>query len=219
MPADPFKELLERAFAAARDSGKRDWNRMIAAVLRNRLLQLTNHHFQIQDFGSSSLIELVSRYRDLVAIDRTAKPLVIEWLGAAPAPAPGASRVRPDLWQAILDLASGSQYEWDVAARRTRPVPKADPRRRLPTVDAATLATWRSAFAKAQESTLTNPRDLERLRAWLATALGRQGLPGALRTRWNDHLKHEVVARLTSWFQDSGHELPDLFGAPMEVRQ
>ena len=125
-------------------------------------------------------------------------------------------RVRPDLWQAILDLVSGTQYEWDAATGRARPVPKADPRRRLPTVDAATLATWRNAFAEAQESTLKDPRDQERLRAWLATANGRQGLPGALRARWNDHLKHEVVARLTSWFRDSGHELPDLFGAPMD---
>jgi len=216
MPADPFKELLERAFGAARDSGKRDWNRMIAAVLRNRLLQLTNHQFQIQDFGSGSLIELVSRYGDLVAIDRTAKPMVLEWIGPAPASEPGTARVRADLWQAILDLASGSQYEWDVAARRARPVPQADPTRRLPTVDAEILATWRSAFARAQEAKLTDPRDQERLRAWLATALGRQGLPGALRTRWNDHLKQEVVARLTSWFRDSGHELPDLFGAPMD---
>lgn len=189
---------------------------MIAAVLRNRLLQLTNHRFQIQDFGTSSLIELVSRYGDLVAIDRTIKPMVLEWLGPAPAPEPGASRVRPDLWQAILDLASGSQYEWDVATRRARSVAKADPKLKLPTVDSATLAAWRSAFATAQEAKLTDPRDQERLRAWLATSNGRQGLPGALRARWNDYLKQEVVARLTSWFRDSGHELPDLFGAPMD---
>ena len=192
---------------------------MIVAVLRNRLLQLTNHSFQTQDFGTSSLIELVTRYGDLVAIDRTVKPLVLEWVGPVPAPEPGASRVRPDLWQAILDLVSGAQYEWDAAAGRARQVPKADPGRRLPTVDSATLAIWRNAFVEAQESTVSDPRDQERLRAWLATALGRQGLPGALRARWNDYLKHEVVARLTSWFHDSGHPLPDLFGAPMDVKR
>jgi hypothetical protein len=218
MPADAFKELLERAFAAARDAGKPAWNRMILAVLRNRLLQLTNHGFNVSDFGAQSLLELVSRYRDLVAIDRTVKPVVIEWLGPITVAAPArACRVRPDLWRAALDLSSGLQYEWDAAAGYARAVGQADPTRRLPTVDAATLAAWRNAFVDEYGSTLSDPRDQERLRAWLATALGRQGLPGALRAQWSEYLKRAVVARLTSWFQDAGYSAPDLFGAPIDA--
>ena len=217
MSTDPFKELLARAFSSARDSGKPDWNRMLVAVLRNRLLQLTNRSFKTQDLGASSLVELVSRYTDLVAIDRTAKPVVIEWHGPLAAPAPGAGRVRPDLWRAILDVTSGLQYEWDVAAGYARPVAKADPTRKLPTVDAATLVTWREAFATAHGSTLPDLREREQLRTWVGAALGRQGLPAALRRPWSDYLKGEVVARLTSWFQDSGYEPPDLFGAPIAL--
>lgn len=215
MPADPFKELLERAFSAARDSGKPAWNRMLVPVLRNRLLQLTNRSFKAQDLGASSLVELVSRYGDLVTIDRTVKPIVLEWRGTLAAPAPETGRVRPDLWRAILDLSSGLQYEWDVAAGYARPVPAADPTHRLPTVDAATLVTWRDAFATAHDEVLTNQRDHEQLRTWVGMALGRQGLPGVLRRPWRDYLKREVVARLTGWFHDSGYEAPDLFGAPI----
>jgi len=215
MTTDPFKELLERAFSSARDSDKRDWNRMLVAVLRNRLLQLTNRSFKTQDLGASSLVELVSRYGDLVAIDRTVKPVVIECHGPIAEPAPGAGRVRPDLWRAILDLSSGLQYEWDVAAGYARPVPEAAPTHRLPTIDATTLVTWREAFAAAHDSLLPELRDREQLRTWVGTALGRQGLPGALRRPWSDDLKGEVVARLTSWFHDSGYEAPDLFGAPI----
>ena len=215
MSADPFKELLERAFLSARDSGKPDWNRMLVAVLRNRLLQLTNRSFKTQDLGASSLVELVSRYGDLVAIDRTVRPMVIEWRGSLPALAPEVGRVRPDLWRAVLDLTSGLQYEWDVAAGYARSVVKADPARRLPTVDAVTLVTWREAFATAQDAKLPDLRDREQLQAWVGAALGRQGLPAALRRAWSDYLKSEVVTRLKSWFHDSGHDAPDLSGAPV----
>jgi hypothetical protein len=70
--ADPLRELLERAFRSARNTGKRDWNRRLVAVLKNRLLQLTNRNFKEEDFGATSLIELLARHRDLVAVDRTA---------------------------------------------------------------------------------------------------------------------------------------------------
>ena len=63
MAADEFKELLEKAFVSARDSGKRGWNRMTIAVLKNRLLQLTNRTFTESTFGAKSLLELLSRRR------------------------------------------------------------------------------------------------------------------------------------------------------------
>lgn len=212
MDSDPFRDLLERAFFSARIAGKRDWNRMIVAVLKNRLLQLTDRQFREEDFGAHSLLELTSRYRDLVTIDYTAKPVVIEWLQARSVDEAGvpAGRVRSDLWRATLDFSSGLQYEWDAVARHARPVQQADPERRLPTVDAATLATWREAFVKAREPTLPDQEDQERLRAWAARALGSQGLPRAVRAAWNDHLKRAVVAHLTSWFLASGQSVPDL---------
>jgi len=146
---------------------------------------------------------------------------------AEPAPAAHESWLqRLRLWNAVvtraglalsLDLSSGLQYEWDAAAGYARAVEQADPTRRLPTVDAATLAAWRNAFVDEHGSTLSDPRDQERLRAWLATALGRQGLPGALRTQWSEYLKRAVVARFTSWFQAAGFSAPDLFGAPIDA--
>jgi hypothetical protein len=191
---------------------------MLVSVLRNRLLDLTNHSFNTHDLGADSLIELVERHGDLIVIDRTVKPVVLVWVGPLPAVEPGtrARRVRPDLWQAALALPTEPPYEWDAAAGHARPVQVADPRRRLPAVDAATLATWRDAFVKEHEPTLSDPRDQERLRSWAATALGKKGLPGALRTQWNEYFKHQVVVHLTTWFHASGYEAPDMFGMPVE---
>lgn len=215
MPADPFKELLERAFAAARDTRKPAWNRMLVAVLRNRLLQLTDRSFKTREFGASSLLDLLARYPELVSIDLTARPVVIQWLGPLTIPSARPSRIRPDLWRAALNLSSGLQYEWDVAAGHARPVQEADPRRRLPMVDGAILAAWRHAFVAAHEATLSDPADQAQLQGWMVRALGRAALPGTLRAQWNELLKREVVARLTSWFQDAGLEVPDLFNAPI----
>jgi hypothetical protein len=209
---DPLRELLERAFCSARVTGKRDWNRMLVAVLKNRLLQLTNRSFREEDFGATSLLELLARHRDLVAVDHTARPVMIEWLGApgGAGATSGTGRVRADLWRAILDFSSGMAYEWDPVTRLARPVQDAEPRRRLPTVDAAALARWRDAFVRAHDETLAGADDRQRLRTWAALSHGSQGLPRALRSRWNEHLKREVVARLTSWFTATEHPLPEL---------
>jgi hypothetical protein len=185
---------------------------MIVAVLKNRLLQLTNRSFREQDFGAGSLLELVSRYGDMVTVDRSVKPIVIEWIGSAIAIRAGAhvGRIRPDLWRAALDFSSGLHYEWDVNAGQARPVDRADPRLRIPTVDPAMLAEWRAAFVQAHEENLSDPEDQQRLREWAARALGSQGLPRTLRAAWNEHLKHAVVARLTSWFEAAGQPVPEM---------
>ncbi|HET7502800.1 MAG TPA: hypothetical protein VFK02_17380 [Kofleriaceae bacterium] len=209
---DALRDLLERAFWSARVTGKRDWNRMIVAVLKNRLLQLTNRSFREEDFGASSLLELVARHADLVAVDRSVKPVVVEWVGTPAPPRSDArvGRVRPDLWRAVLDFSSGLEYEWDARSRQARPVESADPANRMPTVDAGVLAAWRTSFIETYGSTLTTDEDRERLRAWADRALGSQGLPRTLRAPWNEYLKQAVVARLTAWFQASGRPLPDL---------
>jgi hypothetical protein len=210
---DPLRELLERAFWSARVTGKRDWNRMLVAVLKNRLLQLTNRCFKEEDFGATSLLELLARHRDLVAVHHTARPVVIEWLGARELGEVSviAGRVRADLWRAMLDFTSGLSYEWDAEAQRARPVERACPERRLPTVNAATLATWRDAFVKAHDANLVDLADRQRLRTWATLSLGSQGLPRSLRAAWNDQLKREVVARLTAWFAATSHALPELY--------
>jgi hypothetical protein len=208
--SDPLRELLERAFWSARTTGKRDWNRMLVSVLKNRLLQLTNRNFKEADFGASSLLELMSRYRDLVAVDSTTRPVVIEWLAARGTTAISNGRIRADLWRATLDFSSGTPYEWDTVAQLARPASNPDPAHRIPTIDTATLAGWRDAFVRAHEAALSDPLDRDRLHSWAAHSLGSQGLPRALRALWNDHLKREVVERLTGWFTASGHLVPEL---------
>jgi hypothetical protein len=209
---DPLRLLLERAFWSARVSGRPDWHRMIVAVLKNRLLQLSDRTFREQDFGAASLLELTARYPDLVAIDRSAKPVVIEWIGPRTLGADTGQtrRVRSDLWRAALDFSSGLEYEWNTAAGDARPVEHADPGRRLPTVTPETLARWRAAFVVDHAPAVASG-DRERLQQWAVQAFGSQGLPRPLRARWNEHLKHQVIGHLTVWFAASGQPVPDLF--------
>jgi hypothetical protein len=77
-------------------------------------------------------------------------------------------------------------------------------------VDPDILAAWRDAFVHEHEATIDDPADLERLRNWAQLSLGSQGLPRGLRALWNDHLKREVVARLTRWFEANHHPIPEL---------
>jgi hypothetical protein len=139
--------------------------------------------------------------------------MAIEWRGALVLHDASceAGRVRRDLWRAILDLSSGLEYEWDPATRCARGVAKAAPHRRLPTVDAATLALWRTTFAASYRALLSDPADHELLRRWVATALGKRPLPAPLRAAWREHLVREVIARLTGWFHGTGHPTPGLF--------
>ena len=106
-----FREFLEKAFVAARDSGKRDWHLMTVAVLKNRLLQMTNRTFDEKEFGADSFMQLVARHSDLVAIDRSTRPPTVVWSAAvddedtATKEATASTRIRADLWRAVLDYS------------------------------------------------------------------------------------------------------------------
>ena len=212
MAADEFKELLEKAFVSARDSGKRGWNRMTIAVLKNRLLQLTNRTFTESTFGAKSLLELLSRYSELISIDRSTRPPTVEWLDcAAVAPEPiRPGRVRADLWRAVLDYTSGTQFEWDMAHAQARAVPVADPARSLPTINAAILGAWRKSFADDHAATLTEADDKERVQGWVEKGLGTQHLPRRLQSAWNAYLKNQVIERLEQWFGTAKVPVPKL---------
>lgn len=200
MSEDELKKVLEQAFVQARDAGKRDWNRMTIAVLKNRLLQLTARSFNEADFQARSLLELLSRFPEKVRIDTSTRPPTVEWLvDDAPEPVPS-GRVRQDLWRAILDYSSGGEYEWDVAHAQAHAVQAADPARKLPTVDAQVLAGWRRAFADERSASLSDDDERSRLDEWADKGLGTQYLPRRLRSPWNDRLKENVLERLEKWF-------------------
>lgn len=68
------RDLLVAAFESARATGKRDWNTMTAAVLKNRVLQLTSRSFDEAALGFKNFTDLLDAMPDVVEVDRTARP-------------------------------------------------------------------------------------------------------------------------------------------------
>ena len=116
------QQLIVRAYKEARHSGKPDWRRMTTAVLKNRLLDLTGRDFDETDYGASSFMGFVSRYPDMLQVDDSVFPPIVELYGmeadrlpsAGDEYTPTAYHIRSDLWQAALDYSSGMQYVWDL---------------------------------------------------------------------------------------------------------
>lgn len=204
--AEESRTLIERAFAKARESGRPDWHQMSVAVLKNRLLDLTERGFSETDYGASTFLEFVRSHDDLLELDTTTTPPVATLKGASSGPSsrvgPGHQRIRSDLWRAVLDFSSGNKYTWDptqgVATSEDVPGPE------IPTVTADTFNQWKRAFADAVDDV----GSAERLSQWTEHRLPANFLPPQLRHRWIQYLKTEVQNHLRAWFAKQGLELP-----------
>lgn len=118
------RHLVEEAFDVARATGKPDWFRMRAAVLKNRILDLTDRTFNEADHGASSFVDFVSSYPEIVSVDRSVDPPWVMLRSYEAEANPYASstasdssasqlRIRPDLWRAVVDYRSGITRFWD----------------------------------------------------------------------------------------------------------
>jgi hypothetical protein len=206
--------LIREAFAAARASGRDDWDRMTIAVLKNRILALTQRSFDESAWGASSFREFVAQYPSVVEIDADLRPARVRLLaeldeGMSPlspamrAVGPG-RRVRPDLWEATLDYSSGKTYVWDEGRAvpvSTETAAEAAQQPQLPTVSSEILSEWREEFTKGAEAAGASPTTLAALEAWRLQGLPDRTLPTPVRRRWNGELKRHIVERLESWFE------------------
>jgi hypothetical protein len=222
---DPLAELaslVKQAFELARKSKPTDWQRMTIAVLKNRLLKLTDRTFTETAYGVRNMPELVALLPDLLSVDDSQVPPVVELKRQAPAkegPIPHRGhKLRPDLWTAVMDYASGREWVWsDGQAIAVAPGESQDPV--LPTLSPEDMRTWRDAFAdEFQPRTQVN--DVDRLEEWRVGRGRTVDLPPALRVTWNERLKAGVTERLTGWFLARGEALPgDLFVPVGESRR
>lgn len=215
------KQLISNAFAAARSKGRSDWRRMTLAVLKNRLLQLSDKHFSEADYGFQSFAEFARQFPELISIDWSAKPPMVELVESFESltftlpidkestlseESTGA-RIRSDLWQAVMNYSVGSKFIWDPVEQvaRTTDDPNASPL--LPTIDANTLAQWRADFSANSEPEIKDDTQaIEKLRHWKERGLGTWALPSPLQGKWNNWLKSHVRRRLQQWFDE--HRLP-----------
>lgn len=207
--------LLRRAFEAARRSGKPDWRRMTIAVLKNRLLTLSQGKFSESDFGARNITEFVLKAPDVVSLDRSQYPAIVEWIAESQDDQittqgkGGYERVRPDLWQAVMDYSSGNKYVWDKAKAVARPQTTGDTDELLmPTISFADYSTWQEAFAKSIEGTIDEGAK-RRLHTWIERKTSPRFLSPALLTSWNEYVKKQNMDLLTRWFAEHGIAGPE----------
>jgi hypothetical protein len=205
-------DLIERAFALARQSGKADWWAMTIPVLKNRLLLLTKNSFRETDFGAISFRDFLGKVPDIVRVDGTSLPGFVILKSAAPEHWERPSRivrgvqVRADLWRAVLDYSSGRRYVWDVSQGVARPARPDDEGLVLPTVSVADLDEWRAEFAALHKSPDTEIA--KSVEVWCKDRLPTAALPAPIRPVWNKHLKRRVEQRLQYWFESNSIKPP-----------
>ncbi|HUP15313.1 MAG TPA: OST-HTH/LOTUS domain-containing protein [Acidimicrobiia bacterium] len=203
--------LITAAFDLARERGKPDWNRMTAAVLKNRLLQLTNRQFDERLLGFATFSDFLANFPSIVRLDHTTMPITAEFLGKSRShrtTTPGIRiRVRSDLWDAALNYTAGHRWFWDRETRRARPMQDGDePNLAMPTFTSDELSALRRQFAETSE--LLDPGDRARLEQWQLHGLGTAALPINQWGPWNETLRSAVIERLTNWFAEQGVETP-----------
>ena len=210
------ERLIIRAFEQARDAGKRDWQRMTTAVLKNRILILTGGEFRESDYGADTFAEFVARFGDAVALDTTTRPPIV-WLTetarerVSPAGADSPTNrlwIRNDLWQAVVDRSGGLTYIWDSETLKARPGEATESNHIMPTIDADVDRGWRSIF---RDSLVADSDEIERTRAWAENLLPSHYLPRHLAPRWHGFLTRQVHQRLVDWFQTEGVAPPPDF--------
>jgi hypothetical protein len=199
-----LRELVTRAFQIVRDSGRTDWSIMSAAVLKNRILAMTDRRFTERDYGHATFVALLESIPDTVTVDRARHPPVVRLIEVGDSgvenPFSNAGRVRPDLWRAVMDYRSGVTYGWDatnavaVAATPESGMPV------LPTVTQEVLATWRQDFV-AEIPSIVGGDDADALQTWLSRGLGSWALPPQLVPLWNRFVTSRVRERLSGFFR------------------
>jgi hypothetical protein len=224
-----FRALVRSAFRAAKASGKRDWDVMTTAVLKNRLLQLTSGKFVESAYGEDHLLPLLRAIPDVVQLieepGRSWKVRLIDADGQSEevsveearsgipsiersslSDSSSKRRVRPDLWRAVVDYASGRPYFWHEGKNRAYQGEEFGAAPVLPTLTPEEAMEWRQGFVAAQEQKGVD--SIDSLAGWAAGVGKTSDLPGKFRGLWNEYLKAAVVARLDRWFTEHSIEPP-----------
>ena len=211
------KQLIIQAFEQARVSGKHDWHRMTTAVLKNRMLSLTDNAFDEGDYGAASFSTFISGHGDLVDIDESRVPPIVELRTSKAgelahgytSSALSRSKIRSDLWRAVLDYSSGTEYVWDVVDERARPSQSEEDCPVLPIVSKAVHQQWRREFIeRVGAPSIATPEQEVQASTWVRDQLPTSQLPSHLIPLWNGFLRDKVHQQLLLWFNESGLDAP-----------
>ncbi len=204
------QRLIVSAYEQARSSGKPDWNRMTTAVLKNRLLDLTGGTFDETAYGATSFTDFVLRNDDILRLDRSVFPPMVELLEIVQLSQPsiaaieitGRCRIRPDLWRAALDYSSGARYVWDVVRGSAKPSERPDDQLLISPATLELQSDWRKQFKADVKATLTADESA-RVDDWIDQNGPSSQLPSRLKSRWNGFFCENVRQHLLRWFAES----------------
>lgn len=225
---DTARRLILRAFATARSSGQADWRRMPVAVLKNRLLDLTDRGFNEKDYGAPTFGYFCTQFPETleVIILEGKQPQVFLKEGAVPQgenaaafriPPAEYQRLRQDLWKAFVDFRSGRTYVWDVRRGIAEPGAPAEFQIPIPTITPAEESNWRADFVSGIGGDL-EPDVRSVLEEWHSERLPTSSLPAPLRGPWNGYLRDHIVERINQFFDNNSLAPPnDLLVRPDEV--
>ena len=197
---------------------------MTAAVLKNRLLEITSREFNEALYDASNFMEFVSRYPELLSVDDSEFPPVVTLRGSEAdrllsTDADDQStfyRIRSDLWHAALDYSSGTKYLWDVDTGESRPVQGSETGPIIDTIDTDIQRRWRREFLEERsESFDLSDAEINEVNDWVKLQLGTSSLPDRLVQPWNHFFRDHVLGHLRGWFSKHGLTHPrDLVSKP-----
>jgi hypothetical protein len=208
-------EAYRQAFLA----GKPEWYRMRTAVLKNRLLDVTRRTFDEKALGFATFRDFVESLEGLVRIDPETRPVLAELLDDARVEIERSPtrrsidsrvRVRPDLWDAVLDYTGATAWTWDPQERVATQTPDESDASALlmPTLAKEDLTQWRHEFLIERDGDPAVIQDSQ-VKRWAAGHGGSSALPPGLRREWFEVLKERVVDRLEAWFAEQQMPVPD----------
>jgi len=212
-------QLIRLAFEQARTSGK-SGTEMNDAVLKNRLLLITDRRFNESSYGSTSFLALLRSLPELIDVIGDRPPYKVRLLpdtamrAAIHAATPDVYlpvgvpvdqslelvRVRPDLWSAIVDYVTRGPYLWDSVSKEVVRV-EGSSTQPLPTMTRDDFNALRLDFARTH-------RDDAFAQRWVGEGGSIHGLPYELRTPWTTLLKKTVIDRLRGWFKSNELDEP-----------
>lgn len=206
------EHLIRQAFEQARETGRDDWASMRATVLKNRILSL-EESFDEREWGVERFGDFLDLYHGLVSVDRTLRPPLVRLLEEAAGDAERSmawsgprTRIRPDLWRAVMDVDTPEPYGWDGSAA-ARGASEPD-RPTLPTVTSENLAEWRRSFVEQARAAHGDAFPEDRVSRWVDTVQSARTLPQPIQVEWTMYLKRRVQERLEHWFAEQGIPAP-----------
>jgi hypothetical protein len=213
------EQLVIQAFAAARTS-KPDWKTMTLAVLKNRLIAVSGGAFDEADYGAPRMVHFANLLPSLIAVgdnetlvtlvDESKIPDVEVTKPRHIVAAQSKTRVRADLWNAVMDFKSGRTYVWRTLEGVAEPsTDDNDPNLVLPTITGEIADNWRGELLSAVRSKGLAPEVVTQTELWAGSRAGSQLLPIQVRGMWNVLQNDHATARLRKFFEDNSLELPE----------